>query len=44
MRKTRYAIAISISKNLPMSNETLAFIKKHDPELYKVIMPEADEK
>ena len=44
MSKARYAIAVKIGKNLPMSNETLAFIKKHDPELYKVIMPDGDKK
>lgn len=43
MGKARYAKAVEIDKNLTMSNETLEFIKKHDPELYKVIMPEDDE-
>jgi len=44
MSKARYAIAVSIGKNLAMSNETLEYIKKHDPELYKVIMPDGDKK
>lgn len=39
MRKSRYSIAVEIGKNLPMTNATLDFIKKHDPELYRVIMP-----
>ena len=39
MAKSRYSIAVKIGKNLPMTNATLAFIKKHDPELYRVIMP-----
>lgn len=43
MRKPRYVKAVEIGKNLPMSNETLDFIKRHDPELYKVIMPVEEE-
>lgn len=44
MGKKRYSIAVEIGKNLQMSNETLKFIKQHDPELYKVIMPDGDKK
>lgn len=39
-RKTRYAITTEIGMRLPMSNETLEFIEKHDPDLYKLIMDE----
>ena len=42
MRKARYSVAteIGIRMRHTMSNETLEFIKKHDPELYKRIMDE----
>jgi len=43
MRRARYTVAVDIGKNLPMSNETLDFIKRHDPALYKVIMPVEEE-
>ena len=34
-----HTLAVMHAKYLPIRNETLVFIKKHDPELYKVIMP-----
>jgi hypothetical protein len=37
MRKTKYFIATKIGVNLQISKEGLAFIKKADPELYKLI-------
>jgi len=40
MRKARYSTATEIGIRLWMSNETLEFIKKVDPELYKRIMDE----
>jgi len=39
-RRARYSVATEIGLRLSMSNETLEFIKKHDPELYKLIMGE----
>ena len=40
MKRARYSIATKIGMRLPMTNDTLEFIKKHDPELYKKIMDE----
>lgn len=42
-RTPRYSIAVEIGKRLPMTNETLDYIKEHDPELYRIIMPDGDD-
>lgn len=42
-KRRNYSSATEIGIRLTMSNETLDYIKRVDPELYKRIMPEESE-